>query len=53
VQLPLLLLAVVVFSFPGFLQIYAESDSVTMHEWNVPTPDSAPHDVVVGTYGMI
>lgn len=49
-----LLLAVTVFSFSSILQIYAEEpDSVVINEWDIPTLDSAPHDIVVGTNGMI
>ena len=42
-----------IFVFSGVLQVNADSDSITIKEWNIPTPDSAPHDVVVGKNGMI
>jgi len=53
VKLGFVFLSVVLISFSSVLQVYAESDSVTIHEWDIPTLDSAPHDIVVGTNGMI
>ncbi|GKS67435.1 hypothetical protein YTPLAS73_09820 [Nitrosarchaeum sp.] len=40
-------------SFSSILQVHAESGSITIQEWDIPTLDSAPHDIVVGTNGTI
>jgi carboxymethylenebutenolidase len=42
-----------IFVFSSVVQANAESSSVTIKEWDIPTPDSAPHDVVVGINGMV
>ncbi|MDH5416676.1 MAG: dienelactone hydrolase family protein [Nitrosopumilus sp.] len=49
----LVLSAIMIFVFSGVLQANADSDSITVKEWNIPTPDSAPHDIVVGVNGMV
>ena len=53
-QLNWVLFLIVVLSVITIIpNVHAESDSITVKEWNIPTLDSAPHDVVVGTNGMI
>ena len=54
-QLSLVLVLIAVLAvFTSASDIHAEeSDSITIREWDIPTPDSAPHDVVVGTNGMV
>jgi hypothetical protein len=53
-QLNLALFFIAILSIFGSISsIHAEFDSITIQEWNIPTLDSAPHDVVVGTNGMI
>ena len=54
-QLNLTLFLIAILStFASVSAVHAEeSDSITIQEWDIPTPDSAPHDVVVGTNGMI
>ena len=54
-QLSLVLVLIAVLAvFTSVSDIHAEeSDLITIHEWDIPTPDSAPHDVVVGTNGMV
>src|SRR5919204_4213922 len=31
----------------------AEDDEITVKEWQVPTPNSAPHDIVVDSSGIV
>lgn len=50
---PMLFLIVVLSVVTIIPSVHAESDSITIKEWGIPTLDSAPHDVVVGTNGMI
>jgi len=38
--------------FSIFQAVYASSE-ITINEWEIPTPDSAPHDVVVGKNGLV
>ena len=52
-HLNLVLSAIMIFVFSGVLQANADSDSITVKEWNIPTSDSAPHDIVVGVNGMV
>lgn len=33
--------------------IYADTDPIIIKEWDIPTPDSAPHDIVVGPNDLI
>ena len=46
-------LILAVLSLPSISYIYAETDSIKIKEWEIPTTNSAPHDIVVGTNGMI
>lgn len=53
-KLNLVLLLIAVLSvFTIIPNVHAESDSIIIQEWNIPTPDSAPHDIIVGTNGMV
>lgn len=52
-HLSLVLSIIMMFVFSSVLQVNAESDSIVVKEWDIPTPNSAPHDIVVGSNGMI
>ena len=52
-HLSLVLSTIMIFVFSSVLQANAESDSIVVTEWDIPTPDSAQHDIVVGANGMI
>ncbi|MFB5597502.1 MAG: dienelactone hydrolase family protein [Nitrosopumilaceae archaeon] len=41
--------------FVGAFSLFgiAHSEQINVMEWDIPTPDSSPHDVVVGNDGMI
>jgi carboxymethylenebutenolidase len=52
-NLTLFLIAAAIFAFSSISHIQAKSDSITIKEWDIPTLDSAPHDIVVGTNSMI
>lgn len=47
------------FAFAGVFLIlfvpnsYAQQDEITVKEWKVPTPNSAPHDIVVDKNGTV
>ena len=41
-HLSLVLSAIMIFVFSGVLQANADSDSIIIKEWNIPTPNSAP-----------
>ena len=52
-KLDFVFLSVLLISFSSVLQAHAESDTLTIHEWDIPTSNSSPHDIVVGPDGTV